>query len=99
MPSPKASTVTEDLPRAIRELKAGKIEFKVNKYGDIQVAVGKISFAPEQLIENITCLAQEINRLRPPAVKGKYIKKAVLSTTMSPSVRLEPLVLAEVKSE
>ncbi|MFH1038648.1 MAG: 50S ribosomal protein L1 [PVC group bacterium] len=100
MPSPKAGTVTEDIPRAISELKAGKIEFKVNKYGDVQVAVGKISFTPEQLIENIICLTQEIDRLRPPAVKGKYIKKVVLCTTMSPSVWLDPLVLAAAaKSE
>ncbi len=93
MPSPKAGTVTDDIPRAVRELKAGKIEFKANKYGDIQVAVGKISFSPEKLIENINCLVQEINRLRPSAAKGKYIKKATVSATMSPALPLDTTLL------
>lgn len=89
MPSPKAGTVTDDIPLAIGELKAGKIEFKSNKYGDIQVALGKISFSPEQLKENILCLYQEIVRLRPAVVKGRYIQKATICASMSPSLNLD----------
>ncbi len=95
MPSPKAGTVTEDLPRTVRELKAGKIEIKTNKYGVIQVAVGKVSFAAEQLAENILCVAGEIVRLRPAAVKGKYLKKAFISASMSPSLPLETATLTQ----
>lgn len=95
MPSPKAGTVTEDLPQTIRELKAGKIEIKTNKYGVIQVAVGKVSFAAEQLAENILCVAGEIVRLRPAAVKGKYLKKAFISASMSPSLQLETATLIQ----
>ena len=89
MPNPKAGTLTDDIPAAVKELKAGKIEFRSNKYGDVQIAVGKISFTPQQLIENIRCVVSEINRLRPAVVKGKYLKKAYSSTTMSPPVKLE----------
>jgi large subunit ribosomal protein L1 len=89
MPSPKSGTVTEDLPRTIRELKAGQIEIKTNKGGVIQVAVGKVSFAAGQLAENILCVMGEIIRLRPAAVKGKYVKKAFLCATMSPALALE----------
>jgi len=89
MPSPKAGTVTDDIPRTIGELKAGKIEFKSNKYGDIQVAVGKVSFSPDQLIENIICVLQEIIRLHPVSAKGRYLKKAVICATMSPALKLD----------
>ncbi len=89
MPNPKAGTLTDDIPAAVKELKAGKIEFRSNKYGDIQVVAGKISFSPDQLLENIRCLVREINRLKPAPVKGKYLKKAFASTTMSPPVKLE----------
>lgn len=89
MPSPKAGTVTDNIPIAIGELKAGKIEFKSNKYGDIQVAVGKISFSLEQLKENIICLYNEIVRLRPAVVKGRYVLKATICASMSPSLTLD----------
>ncbi len=89
MPSPKAGTVTDDIPGAINELKAGKIEFKSNKYGDIQVAIGKISFSAEQLKENVLCIYQEIVRLRPAVVKGKYVNKITICASMSPSLTLD----------
>ena len=95
MPSPKAGTVTDDIPRAISELKAGKIEFKTNKYGDVQVAVGKISFSPEQLTENIICVLRKIICLRPPAAKGKYLKKAIVCATMSPVLKLDTTALMQ----
>ncbi len=95
MPSPKAGTVTEDIPRTVRELKAGKIEIKTNKYGVIQVAAGKVSFADEQLADNILCVISEINKLRPAAVKGKYIKKAFISSSMGPAVPLDTVGLIQ----
>jgi len=89
MPSPKAGTVTDDIPAAINELKAGKIEFKSNKYGDVQVAIGKIAFSAEQLRDNILCIYQEIVRLRPAVVKGRYVNKVTISSSMSPSLQLD----------
>jgi len=89
MPSPKAGTVTDDIPGAINELKAGKIEFKSNKYGDIQVAIGKISFSAEQLRDNILCIYQEILKLRPAVVKGRYVNKTTICSSMSPSLNLD----------
>jgi large subunit ribosomal protein L1 len=89
MPSPKAGTVTDNIPQAINEVKSGKIEFKANKYGDIQSAVGKISFSPEELKDNILCLYQEIVRIRPAVVKGKYVKKASICASMSPSLEVD----------
>jgi large subunit ribosomal protein L1 len=89
MPSPKAGTVTDDIPAAINELKAGKIEFKSNKYGEIQVAIGKISFSAEQLRDNILCIYQEILKLRPAVVKGRYVNKITICSSMSPSLNLD----------
>ncbi len=96
MPSPKAGTVTEDVPRTVKEIKAGKIEFKSDKFGNIQVAVGKLSFAEEQLAENITAVVKEVVHNRPAAVKGKYLQKAYISSTMGPSVRLDTAKLAGI---
>ncbi len=95
MPSPKAGTVSEDIPQTVRELKAGKIELKTNKYGVIQVAVGKVSFSAEQLADNVLCVISEINRLRPAAVKGKYLKKVFVSASMSPAVGLDTIGLSQ----
>ena len=89
MPSPKAGTVTDDIPKAIKELKAGKIEFKSDKFGNVQVALGKVSFPEKNLVENIESVIREIIRVRPSAVKGKYICRAFISSTMSPSIKLD----------
>ena len=93
MPSPKAGTVSDDVSQTIREVKAGKIEFKADKFGNIQIAVGKVSFTEKSLEENIFSVMKELIRLRPPAAKGRYIQKAYISSTMSPAVRLDPLEL------
>jgi len=90
MPSPKAGTVTDDIPRAVEEVKAGKIEFKTDKFGNIQVPVGKASFSEKDLLENIQTVMGEIIRLRPAAIKGRYVRKIFLSSTMSPSIQLDP---------
>lgn len=88
MPSPKAGTVTADIASAVKEFKAGKIEYRVDKTGVIHTLIGKSSFNKEQLRENLITLSGAIVKSRPSSVKGQYLKKAFISLTMSPSVRL-----------
>ena len=95
MPSPKAGTVSEDLARTVKEVKAGKIEFKADKSGNIQVAAGKISFSEANLAENIRAVIKEILRVRPTSAKGKFLLQAFVSLTMSPSIKLDAGKLAE----
>lgn len=88
MPNPKAGTVTFDVARAIQEIKAGKVEFRVNKEAGIHVAIGKVSFEPEALVENFKALMDAIVRAKPSAAKGTYIRRVALSSTMGPGVRV-----------
>ena len=89
MPSPKAGTVAVDVTQAVEEVKKGKIEFRLDKTGNIHVGVGKVSFDDTKLVENIEALLKAIDENKPTGVKGKLIKKVVLSTTMSPGVNVE----------
>jgi len=89
MPNPKTGTVTMDIANAVKEVKAGKIDFKVDKFGIIHAAVGKISFEKEQLLENATELIQTIMKLKPSSAKGTYVKSIYASSTMSPGVQIE----------
>jgi large subunit ribosomal protein L1 len=89
MPNPKAGTVTTDVAKAIKEVKAGKIDFKVDKFGIVHASVGRVSFTPEQLAENVTEMVQTIVKLKPTAAKGTYIKSITLSSTMSPGVTVD----------
>lgn len=96
MPNPKAGTITFDLDRAVREVKAGRVEFKVDKTAIIHVPFGKVSFSPEQLTENLAVLVDAVNRARPSATKGQYIKNLTVASTMGPGIRVDvPAVLAE----
>jgi large subunit ribosomal protein L1 len=88
MPSPRAGTVTADVAKAVREYKAGKVEFRNDDGGNIHAVVGKISFPPEKLKENIQAFIQHIESLKPNAVKGHYVRGIVICATMSPSIRL-----------
>lgn len=88
MPTPKAGTVTMDVERAIKEVKAGKIEFKSDKQGGVHVGVGKKSFAKEKILENIKQLLEAVNHVKPASVKGNLIKGVSLATTMSPGVKV-----------
>lgn len=88
MPNPKTGTVTQDLTKAVEEIKKGKVEYRVDKEGNINVLIGKSSFEDEQLYENFKALYQTISRARPAAVKGTYIKNLVVSTTMGPAVKV-----------
>jgi large subunit ribosomal protein L1 len=92
MPNPKAGTVTMDVAKAVREIKAGKIEFRVDKTGNVHAPVGKVSFSPDQLAANVQAFMDTIVRAKPSAAKGTYIRSATLSSTMGPGVRLETAV-------
>ncbi|MCC9137634.1 50S ribosomal protein L1 [Pontibacter silvestris] len=86
MPNPKSGTVTQDVAKAVKEVKAGKIDFKVDKFGIIHTSVGKASFSAEQLAANANEVIQTLNRLKPSSAKGTYIRSITLSSTMSPAV-------------
>jgi large subunit ribosomal protein L1 len=93
MPNPKTGTVTMDVAKAVTEIKGGKIEFRVDKHSNLHFIIGKVSFSDEALAENLHAALDEVQRLKPSAAKGRYIKKATISTTMGPGI---PLDLAAV---
>lgn len=92
MPNPKAGTVTMDVSRAVKEIKAGKIEFRVDKTGNVHVPIGKVSFSAEQLRENLAAFLETIVKAKPSAAKGTYIRSATLSSTMGPGISLDMAV-------
>ena len=92
MPNPKAGTVTMDVGRAVREIKAGKIEFRVDKTGNVHAPIGKVSFSAKQLEENLAAFMETIVKARPAAAKGVYLRSATVSSTMGPGVRLDTAV-------
>jgi large subunit ribosomal protein L1 len=89
MPNPKAGTVTFDVAKAVKDAKAGKVEFRVDKSGNVHVPIGKVSFSEAHLAENARALLGELVRLKPAAAKGQYIKSLTLSSTMGPGVRVD----------
>ena len=94
MPNPKTGTVvpaSEDLPRAIKEAKAGKVEFRLDKTANIHVPIGKVSFKAEQLLDNFAALMEAVRKARPAAAKGIFIKKLVVTSTMGPGIKIEPV--------
>ena len=95
MPNPKAGTVTMDVTKAINDIKAGKIEYRLDKTNIIHVPVGKASFTEEQLADNFQTLMDAINKAKPAAVKGQYLKSVTLASTMGPSVKVNPVKLAQ----
>jgi large subunit ribosomal protein L1 len=95
MPNPKVGTVTPDIGRAVRELKAGKLEFRVDKAGIVHVPVGKVSFGAEKLLDNTRAVLGAVMRAKPASAKGHYVLGVTLSTTMGPGVKIDPL---EVRS-
>jgi large subunit ribosomal protein L1 len=98
MPNPKTGTVTFDVAKAIQEIKAGKVEFRVDKTAIIHVPVGKISFSADQLKDNASAIINAVRKAKPPAAKGKYVRSIYISSTMSPSVQIDTGV-AETKAE
>ena len=93
MPNPKAGTVTMDVTKAVQEIKAGKIEYRLDKTNIIHVPVGKASFTEEQLTDNFQTLIDAINKARPAAVKGQFLKSVTLTSTMGPGVKINPMKL------
>jgi large subunit ribosomal protein L1 len=89
MPNPKAGTVTMDVTRAVREIKAGKIEFRVDKTGNVHAPIGKVSFRADQLRDNLAAFLDTILKAKPSAAKGTYLRSATISSTMGPGVRLD----------
>jgi large subunit ribosomal protein L1 len=89
MPNPKTGTVTTDVRNAINEIKAGKVEFRVDKTGVVHAPVGKVSFANDKLLENTNSLIQAVLKAKPSAAKGKYVKSATLCSTMGPGINLD----------
>src|ERR1700756_3040675 len=89
MPNPKAGTVTDDTAKAVQEVKAGRIEFKLDKNGNVAVPVGKFSFAPEALVANGTAVIDAVVKARPPAAKGKFVHSITVSATMTPGLRVD----------
>jgi large subunit ribosomal protein L1 len=90
MPNPKVGTVTFDIAKTVKEMKAGRVEFRVDKAGNLHIPVGKISFGKEKLIENVNSLLDVIVRLKPPSSKGTYVKGIAICTTMSPGIKIDP---------
>jgi large subunit ribosomal protein L1 len=94
MPNPKTGTVTFEIARAVKEIKAGKVEFRVDKTAIVHAPVGKVSFTEERLLENLRTLVDTILKAKPPSAKGKYVKSMALSSTMGPGVRIDPAILS-----
>jgi large subunit ribosomal protein L1 len=90
MPNPKTGTVTNDVAKAVSEIKGGKIEFRVDRHSNLHFIIGKSSFSEQQLVENYAAALDEVNRLKPSASKGRYLRKATLTTTMGPGIPLDP---------
>ena len=90
MPNPKSGTVTNDVAKAVKEVKQGKIDFKVDKFGIVHASVGKVSFTPEQILDNANEFISTLIKLKPTAAKGAYVKSIYLSSTMSPGIKIDP---------
>ena len=89
MPNPKTGTVTEDTAKAVKEVKAGRVEFKIDKAGNVHVPVGKVSFAPGQIVENARAVIEAVLKAKPASAKGVFVQSCTLSSTMSPPVRVD----------
>jgi large subunit ribosomal protein L1 len=99
MPNPKTGTVTTEVARAVSEFKAGRVEYRTDKIGNIHLPVGKVSFATEHLLANIRTVLNELQRAKPASAKGRYMRSVTLSSTMGPGVRVDPMKAREVEEE
>jgi len=99
MPNPKAGTVTPDVGKAVKEFKGGRVEYRNDRFGNVAVGIGKVSFSAEQLRDNLSILVGEITRVKPSSSKGRYIKKLTLSSTMGLGIHVDVNELDELKSE
>jgi len=91
MPNPKTGTVTPDPARAVGEFKGGRVEYRTDRYGNVHVPIGKVSFGTESLLDNFAAVVEELNRAKPASAKGRYMQKIVMSSTHGPGVKIDPL--------
>jgi large subunit ribosomal protein L1 len=100
MPSPKAGTIVseDDLPRVIGEARQGRVEYRIDKTANLHVPIGKVSFEPEDLVENMSAVMEAIVKSRPPAAKGTYIRKVTVCSTMGPGIRIDPVAATSMKT-
>ena len=99
MPNPKLGTVTMDVANMVSELKAGRVEYRADRYGICHVPLGKVSFEPKALVENYAALYSEILRVKPSTAKGRYVKSIAVSTTMGPGIKVDPSVTRNFMEE
>jgi large subunit ribosomal protein L1 len=99
MPNPKTGTVTMDVAKAVEEIKGGKIEFRTDKHANLHFIIGKTSFSDSQLVQNYAAAIDEVNRLKPSAAKGRYLKKATVTTTMGPGIPVDPSKVKALEEE
>ena len=99
MPNPKSGTVTKDVGKAIAEFKAGRVEYRNDRYGNVHVPIGKVSFEAEQLTANLAVIGEEITRSRPPAAKGRFVRRVAVSSTMGPGVNIDAAALEDMLKE
>ena len=96
MPNPKTGTVTTDVAKAVAEFKGGKVEYRTDRYGNVHVPIGKVSFDGPALVANFSAVLDELNRAKPASSKGRYLKKVSVSSTMGPGVKIDP---ARIKAD
>jgi large subunit ribosomal protein L1 len=92
MPNPKTGTVTDDVAKAVREFKGGRVEYRTDRYGNVHTGIGKVSFTRDDLVLNYQAVLDELNRAKPAAAKGKYVKSVTVSSTQGPGVKIDPAV-------
>ena len=95
MPNPKSGTVTDDVAKAVGEFKGGKVEFRTDRYGNVHLPIGKVSFEASALVANLSAAIEELERLQPSSAKGRYLKKVSISSTMGPGIRIDPQRVSE----
>jgi large subunit ribosomal protein L1 len=99
MPNPKSGTVTRDIGKTVEAFKSGRVEYRNDRYGNVHVPMGRVGFESDALVDNLVAIADEIQRAKPPAAKGKYIQKITISSTMGPGVKADPSALADLIKE
>lgn len=96
MPNPKTGTVTTDVGKTVQAFKAGRVEYRNDRYGNIHVPIGRVSFEPDQLLDNLAEIASELRRVKPAASKGRYMRKIAVSSTMGPGIKIDPSALEDL---
>jgi large subunit ribosomal protein L1 len=99
MPNPKTGTVTPEVAKAVGEFKGGKVEYRTDRYGNIHVPVGKVSFTPKALLDNVRAVLDELQRAKPASAKGRYLRRIALSSTMGPGIKVDPARLRDTTEE